>query len=152
MDGRLAWNPAKGVRLPRVVAPDKRFLPHEEVARLAEECGARGVVVRVLAYTGLRWGGLAALRVDRIQFDRRRLLVAESATEVDGVSVFGTPRSHQRRTVPLPGFLLDELGRVTQGAPPPTWSSSAPGAGCFAWATSGGTSSTGQPSAPGSRA
>lgn len=129
MDGRLARNPAKGVRLPRVVAPDKRFLSHEEVARLAEECGSRGVVVRVLAYTGLRWGELAALRVGRIQFDRRRLLVAESVTEVDGVSVFGTPKSHQRRTVPLPGFLLDELRTVAHGRSPTDLMFTSPGGG-----------------------
>jgi integrase len=76
------------------VAKDKRFLSHEEVARLAEECGTPGVVVRVLACTGLRWGELAALRVGRVELDRRRLLVAESATEVDGVAVFGTPKTH----------------------------------------------------------
>lgn len=118
MDGRLARNPAKGVRPPRVVAKDKRFLSHEEVARLAEECGTRGVVVRVLAYTGLRWGELAALRVGRVELDRRRLLVAESVTEVDGVAVFGTPKTHQRRTVPLPGFLLDELRPLVEGRSP----------------------------------
>ena len=129
MDGRLARNPAKGVRLPRVVAKDKRFLSHEEVARLAQECGSRGVVVRVLAYTGLRWGELAALRVGRVELHRRRLLVAASVTEVDGVSVFGTPKSHQRRTVPLPGFLVDELTPVIEGRAPSELVFTGPGGG-----------------------
>jgi len=129
MDGRLARNPAKGVRLPRVVSKDKRFLSHEEVARLAAECGSRGVVVRVLAYTGLRWGELAALRVGRVELERRRLLVAESVTEVDGTSVFGTPKTHQRRTVPLPGFLGDDLRALVEGRSPDELVFMSPGGG-----------------------
>jgi hypothetical protein len=45
--------------------------------------------VLFLAHTGLRWGEMAALRLHRIDFLRRRVLVAESVTPVKGVMTFG---------------------------------------------------------------
>jgi integrase len=63
-DGRLAVNPAAGVSLPRVQAADKRFLNHRQVHELADACGKEyRLLVLFLAYTGLRWGEMAALRV-----------------------------------------------------------------------------------------
>lgn len=67
-----------------------------------------GLIVRVLAYAGLRWGELAALRV-RVDLTRLRLLPAESVTDVNGRVVFGTPKTHQRRSVPLPSFLVEPM-------------------------------------------
>lgn len=108
-DGRIARNPAEGIRLPRQSQPDHRYLDHPEVAKLANRCGSYGLIVRFLAYTGLRWGELAALTVGRVDLARRRVLVAESVTEVNGALVWGTPKTHERRAVPLPRFLADEL-------------------------------------------
>jgi hypothetical protein len=55
-------------------------------------------------------GELAALRVKRVDLRRRRLLIAESVTEVNGKAVSGTPKTHHhRRSVPLPRFLVDPL-------------------------------------------
>jgi integrase len=85
------------------------FLAHSEVARLAAAAVPHGLIVRVLAYTGLRWGELAALRVCRVDLARRRLVVAESVAEVNGRAVFGTPKSHQRRAVPIPRFLVEPM-------------------------------------------
>ena len=76
---------------------------------MARAADPHGLIVLVLAYTGLRWGELAALRVKRVDLQRRRLLVAESVTEVNGKAVCGTPKTHHRRSVPLPGFLIDPL-------------------------------------------
>lgn len=39
---------------------------------------------------------------------KRRLSVRESATEVSGKLVFGTPKSHPARTVVIPAFLADD--------------------------------------------
>ncbi|PKW13490.1 tyrosine-type recombinase/integrase [Saccharopolyspora spinosa] len=108
---RLAKNPAEGVNLPRVVAPEHRYLSHRQVADLADACDMDGLVVLFLAYTGLRWGEMAALRVHRVDLDRRRVLVAESVTEVSGRLVWGTPKNHERRSVPLPRFVAELLGK-----------------------------------------
>jgi len=63
-DGRLAVNHAAGVSLPRVRQAEKRYLTHQQVAELAAACGPDyRLMVLFLAYTGLRWGEMAALRV-----------------------------------------------------------------------------------------
>jgi integrase len=110
-DGRLARNVAVGIRLPRVRRAEKVFLTHVQVAQLATAAEPHGLIVRVVAYTGLRWGELAALRVRRVDLVRRRLVIAESVTEVNGRAVFGTPKSHQRRSVPLPRFLVEPMAK-----------------------------------------
>jgi integrase len=102
-DGRLAINAAAGVSLPRVRQTERRYLTHQQVAELAESCGEPyRLVVLFLAYTGLRWGEMAALRVGRVDFLRRRVLVAESVTPVRGVMTFGPTKGHERREVSLP--------------------------------------------------
>ena len=111
-DGRIARNPACGVRLPRSTESEKRYLTKAEVFRLADACKNVTVthgkdyraLVLTLAYTGLRWGEPAALRVGRVDLMRGRLVVTEAVSEVAGHLVWGTPKSHQRRSVPIPRF------------------------------------------------
>jgi integrase len=114
-DARIPRNPALGVKLPRARTGDKRYLSHEQVAALADAAGNQRLVVLTLAFCGLRWGELAALKVRRLNLDRRRLEVAESVTEVRGQLVWGSPKSHQRRSVAIPQFLADELRQHVAG-------------------------------------
>ena len=58
---------------------------------------------------------MAALRVSSIDFLRRRLVVAEAMTEVGGHIVWGTPKSHEARSVPIPRILIDELAVYVGG-------------------------------------
>ena len=67
------------------------------------------LLVRFAAYTGLRAGELVALRVRHLNLLRRRCEVGESATEVDGRLVWEPTKTYARRTVPLPGFLCEQL-------------------------------------------
>ena len=117
-DGRIARNPADKVPLPPAAKPDKRFLSHGEVAALAIAAGEYHLVVRVLAYCGLRFGELAALRVRRVDLMRRRIEVAESVTEVAGRAVWGTPKSHAARSVPVLRSLVDALAEHIAGKGP----------------------------------
>jgi integrase len=116
---RLASNLADGVSLPRITRAEKRYLRPEQVAELADAAGPGRVAVLVLAYTGLRWGELAALRVSRVDLLRRRIHVAESVTEVvDGRLDWGLPKNHERRWVPVPRFLVDDLAELVTGKAP----------------------------------
>jgi integrase len=108
-DRRLAANPAAGIDLPRLPRKERRYLDHGQLAGLAEACGPYRPLVLVLSYCGLRWGEAAALRVRRVDTMRGRLEVAESVTEINGEAVFGTPKTHQSRSVPVPAFLRDIL-------------------------------------------
>jgi integrase len=108
-DDRIQRNPAMGVRLPKTVESTKRFLTKEEVFRLADASGDYRALILTLAYSGLRWGEVAALRVGCVDLMKRRLMVVESATEVRGHLTWGTPKNHQRRSMPFPSFVADLL-------------------------------------------
>lgn len=108
-DRRILSNPARGVTLPRKQRKGHSYLTHEQVHKLANEAGSRGALVLTLAYTGLRWGEVAALRIRSIDFERRRINVTENTVEVSGVIHVGAPKTHKSRTVPLPRFLHSHL-------------------------------------------
>ena len=82
-----------------------------------------------LAYTGLRWGEFAALRVRSVDLMRRRVTVAESAAEVQGKMIFGPTKTHQRRVVVLPRFLVEPLAQHIGSRPPEDLLFPAPGGG-----------------------
>ena len=87
---RLARNPAKGVRLPRIVRREMHFLTAAQVEQLAAAITVPfPLLVRFDAYTGLRAGELAALRVGRLDLLRGTCEVVESATEVANKLVWG---------------------------------------------------------------
>lgn len=115
-DRRLLTNPARGVKLPRKIKREHSYLTDEQVMALAVEAGPdKGLVVLVLAYCGLRWGELAGLHVADVDMLRRRLHVRRNSVNVGGVVEVGTPKTHERRTVPLPRFLVKPLAAACQG-------------------------------------
>ena len=114
-DGRLSRNAAQGVQLPRVVKSSRGYLTHAQVRVLASGCGDYGDIVLFLAYTGLRWGEMAALKVGRLDMLRRRLEVAEAVSMPRGQLVWSTPKSHSSRSVPFPEFLAEPLARRCEG-------------------------------------
>jgi integrase len=74
--------------------------------------------VLLLSYCGLRWGELAGLKGGRVDLMRRRLSVVEAVSEVRGRLIWGTPKSHQVRSVPIPRFLVDDLALLMAGKAP----------------------------------
>ena len=112
-DGLIGRNPARRTELPRATEPERRYLTAKQVTRLTEAMPTRqhATMVYVLAYGGLRWGELVALRRGRVDSLRRTLQIAQSATEVAGYLEFGTTRTHQSRIVHLPAFVSELLGR-----------------------------------------
>ncbi|MBF4766610.1 site-specific integrase [Nocardioides agariphilus] len=135
-DGQLRRNVARGINLPRPVRHEQRFLTIPQVEALAKECGHPSwnsrhrplvdrhyepyrLAVLFLAFTGVRFGELAALRVGRLDPQRRRALIIESVTQVQGHGmVWGTPKMHARREVPIPRFLAIELAAHIEGKDP----------------------------------
>jgi integrase len=62
-----------------------------------------------LAYTGLRWGELAARRVEDVDSERRCLNVNQAVTEVGRNLIYGTRKNHGRRSVPFLKFVENAL-------------------------------------------
>jgi integrase len=115
-DGRLIRNSCDGINAPRRQHRSRAYLTHQQVEQLALAAGAdQGLVVRLLAYTGLRWGELAALSVGSVDMLRRRLQITQAVAEADGRLEWKSPKDHERRSVPFPAFLADELGKQMGG-------------------------------------
>jgi integrase len=117
-DQRLSRNPADGVSLPRLKPKPQRFLNHTQLQALADQAGPYKVMVLVLGLTGLRFGECVALKVADVDLLRRRLLVSQSMSEVNGKLEWSTPKTHQSREVPIGRHLADLLAVEIAGKTP----------------------------------
>ena len=111
----ITSNPAKGVQLPRDPKRESLYLTHVEVEALATKMGRWMTLTYLLAYTGLRWGEATALRAKDIDLDRRRVHVARAVTRLKGKHVFGSPKNHATRWVPISRFLVGLLRDELEG-------------------------------------
>ncbi len=118
-DGLIGRNPVRRVELPRLPQPDHRYLTTEQVSQLAESMPGQAfsTIVYVLAYGGLRWGELAALRRGRADVLRRRLDINEALSEISGRVSFGSTKTYQARTVYLPASVAEMLGHHMENVP-----------------------------------
>ena len=134
-DRRIIANPCDGVKAPRRATESRAYLTHQQVDELASAVQRDGDVIRFLAYTGLRYGEMAALRVQDVDTGRRRVNILRSVTEVSGKLVWGTPKTHEKRTVPYPAFLDDEIAARLEGKRPADLVFTAPVGGVLRIAT-----------------
>jgi integrase len=117
-DGLIKVSPCAGVRLPPAVRREMVCLTPEQVAVLAAAIGRPyDMVVTFAAYTGLRAGEIGALRVRRLDLLRGTVDVAEALKDHHGRMVMGPTKSKQRRTVPLPRFLCEEMASYLADRP-----------------------------------
>jgi integrase len=130
--GALKSNPVTDVEVSRGGRKEMVFLDPDQVMSLAREITKPapryrrderrvtgypeyGLLVRFAAFTGLRAGELVALRVKTIDLERRRVDVCASASEAYGQLQFVDTKTFERRTVPIPASLIDELGELVSG-------------------------------------
>ena len=119
----LAVNPADRIELPSKPGSKKLALSHEQVRTLADAMvGAAAAVrqrsdtapaktspqglatmVRVMAYAGLRYSEIAALRVSDVDIDARRIMVGKSRTQVRGRGHVerDDTKNHLKKPVPI---------------------------------------------------
>jgi integrase len=123
---RLLRNPAQGIKLPVRPETEHVYLTYAQVESLADaaagmrtkydrptaSAAVNRALVLLLAYTGMRWGEAAALRVGRVNFRQRRIRVTTTFYEVNGVQHEGLPKTGKRRTVSIPASLVSELERI----------------------------------------
>ena len=108
---RIRANPCVGVTLPRIENQEMKTLTAEQVATLVEVVGPpNDVVVRFAAYTGLRAGEIAALRVRDLDLKAGTVTVRRSLADLNGRLVETEPKTKAaRRTVGIPRFVLEPL-------------------------------------------
>lgn len=108
--GAVKANPCAGVKLPRSSRDEMLFIDPPQIAALAAAIGDQhSLLVKTAAYTGLRAGELQALRVRRVDLDKRTLDVVESLSEVSGKLFFVETKTYSRRQVGVPEALAGEL-------------------------------------------
>jgi len=112
-ESAIPRNPAAAVALPAKRRKAPRYLTHQQVATIAAAAtdDNHRLLIEFLAYTGLRWGEAAALRVRHLNMLRKRINIEDNAVLVKGVYEIGTPKSGQARTVPMPQHQVTQLMR-----------------------------------------
>lgn len=83
-DGRMVKIPCIDVQLPRLVKKQRGYLSHPQVKLMASECGSCGDVVLFMAYAGLRWGKMAALTAQHVDFERHRVKIVQAISDPRG--------------------------------------------------------------------
>ena len=115
----IAANPARGVKAPKAPHKEMRFLTVDEVEAVAAAVPPRyRALILLLAWTGLRIGEAAALRMENLDLLRGHLKVTEAYAEVRGLLILGSTKNHEMRSVTLPPFLVAELRRHVEAFPP----------------------------------
>jgi integrase len=123
---RLTVNPAHGVKLPIRPEAEHVYLGYGQVEALANAAGnlrtkydrptasaaVNKALILLLAYTGLRWSEAAALRIGKVDLDKRRVRVVTTFYELGGVQHEGLPKTGKARTVAIPATLIPELRGV----------------------------------------
>ncbi len=108
-------NPCIGAELPadhRTDRPAPATLNPQQVAALAEHLDATepyGLMIRFMAYTGLRAGEVSGLHIGDLDLLRRRLYVRRSRIKIKGGWEVTTPKNGKERIVKMPQWLCDRL-------------------------------------------
>jgi integrase len=114
----IAKSPCVGVRLPRWTKQEVGYLTVPQVDKLASEVPpVHEALIYLLAYGGLRWGEAVALRRKHCNLLKRSIEIRGSASEADGELHFGSTKTYESRSVPLPGFLVEKLARHLERVP-----------------------------------
>jgi integrase len=128
-DRRIPSNPARLVKWPKAEPLDLVVLSPVEIETLAAAIDPRyRLLVLLGCYAGLRAGELCALRAGDVDPLRRSIKVTRTLVEVSGHLHEGPPKTKAgRRSVPIPGWLADELGLALDGMLPDDLVFEAPG-------------------------
>ncbi|WP_168582382.1 site-specific integrase [Gephyromycinifex aptenodytis] len=130
---RIVKNPCKGVKLPALPKRSERpmrALTAAQVWDLSSAMGDQDLSVKILAWCGLRFGELVALRVRAFDPAAAELSITTNITEVGGRLVEGTPKTDAGiRAVPVPAWLVPDLMAAAEGKNPDDFLVTAPHGG-----------------------
>jgi integrase len=110
----IARNPCRRIRLPQLTPRLAEILDADGLARLAEAMGVYGPMAYLGAF-GLRWGEIAGLRVDRLDFLRYTITIDSQVTRgLHGRMIESDPKTKagRRPSLALPDWLMAMLAEV----------------------------------------
>ena len=119
VEGVISKSPCVGISLPQVQRHEMRALSADELHRLATEVPDRyRAVILTAGYLGLRWGELAGLRVEAVNFLKRKVHVRSTVIDVNGTMQVGPPKTGER-TITVPSFIADVMAEQIARYPDP---------------------------------
>ena len=107
----IARSPCRRVRLPRISPRVADILDADRLAMLANAMGSYGPMTYLGAF-GLRWGEIAGLRVDRLDFLRQTVVIDHQVTRgLHGEMIESDPKTKagHRPSLALPDWLMSML-------------------------------------------
>jgi integrase len=112
IDGLISRSPCIGIDLPKQTSHEEmKFLEPAQVEALADAIDPRfRALIFMAAYTGMRWGELAALRIRRLNLLKGTVDVSESLAEINGHIHIQPTKTGRPRTLSLPRSLSEILG------------------------------------------
>lgn len=114
-EGILASSPCRRITLPPTPPKLPPWFTPEEVARLVAELEEpHATMTLTMCWLGLRWGECAGLRVQDVDWLRRRVRVVGAMTQTGRWKEY-PKTSSSRRELPVPLWLVE---RLSTGAPP----------------------------------
>lgn len=116
-------NPAKQVTTPKIETKDEDmvFLTVPEVELIADKASdvgrdVDGLLVRFLAYTGVRINEALALQIQDLDFEGRKARIRRTwSDDGDGRMQLSTPKNGEARTIALPASLIPQLRELAEG-------------------------------------
>lgn len=110
-NGLLAkdWMPRR-LDLPRPKADERVFLTHEQVADLVKHTpDIYKALVLTAAYTGMRWGEVAGLKANRVDFKKKTIDVVQALTYHKGTHFEALKSGASRRTLQVPNKVIEAI-------------------------------------------
>lgn len=107
-------SPCRRIRLPQATPRTAEILDAPGLARLADAVGANGAMVYMGAF-GLRWGEVAGLRVDRLDFLRHTITIDSQRTRgLHGEMIDADPKTKagRRSSLALPDWLMAMIAEI----------------------------------------
>ena len=117
----LALPRREGRRLHRYLTIDQLLAVADEAGKARMQPDDRRALVLLLGLCGLRWGEMCGLKVEDVDYGRRRIHIRRNITRLGSKWEETTPKSHEMRDVPMPRTVGEALLPVLADKKPTDW-------------------------------
>jgi integrase len=118
IDQKMTFNPAYGLKTPKIIKKEVKALTWEETRQFAAACGSMRLFVLFSALVGTRIGETLALKVKDVDFTSGMISIRAGWTEDEnGLPVLSTTKTDEFRAVKIPQNILEELLALTVSQP-----------------------------------